>query len=248
VKIPGRELILAKETGSTRTVIDFIGEIRDDYGTVYTNLRDKVSFKLKGETAEALLRSPIQYDCGFTLLPGKYIIKILARNAETGRIGTYQTTFRIPNLMKPGMLLPISSVVLSSQTIDLSQALYTAGRDSDRIGNPLVAGDRKLIPSVTRVFRKSRDMMVYLQAYQNEAVETEPLVAFVTFFRGSVKSFETTGLAVREGLHPKSKAVPMSFSVPLNRLPPGEYNCQVTVLNPAQQTAAFWQAPVMLLE
>jgi VWFA-related protein len=248
VKIPGRELILAKETGSTRTVIDFIGEIRDDYGTVYTNLRDKVSFKLKGETAEALLSSPIEYDCGFTLLPGKYIIKILARNAETGRIGTYQTTFRIPNLMKPGMLLPISSVVLSSQKIDLSQALYTAGKDRDRNASPLVAGGEKLIPSITRVFRKKRDMMVYLQAYENDAVTTEPLVAFVTFFRGPVKSFETPSLAVKKGLHPKSKAVPMSFSIALDKLPPGEYNCQVTVLNPTRKTAAFWQAPVMLVE
>jgi VWFA-related protein len=248
VKIPGRELILAKETGSTRTVIDFIGEIRDGYGTVYTNLRDKASFKLKGETAEVLSRSPIEYDCGFTLLPGKYIIKILARNAETGRIGTYQTTFRIPNLMKPGMRLPISSVVLSSQKIDLRQALYTTGKDKAQKANPLVADSPKLIPSVTRVFDKNRDMTVYFQAYENDAATTEPLVTYVTFFQGPVKSFETPGLAVKEGLHPKSKAVPVNFSIPLDKLPPGEYNCQVTVLNPTQKTAAFWQAPVMLVE
>jgi len=66
MKIPGSELVLAKETGSDRTVMDFIGEIRDDYGSVYANLRDKVSFKLKGETAAALMKRPIEYDCGFT--------------------------------------------------------------------------------------------------------------------------------------------------------------------------------------
>jgi hypothetical protein len=33
----------------------------------------------------------------------------------------------------------------------------------------------------------------------------------------------------------------------LAKLPPGEYDCQVTVLNPASQKAAFWQAPVMLV-
>ena len=41
-----------------------------------------------------LAKQPIEYDTGFTLLPGKYTIKFLARDAETGRIGTYQTTFR----------------------------------------------------------------------------------------------------------------------------------------------------------
>lgn len=248
VKIPGRELVLAKESGSTRTVIDFIGEIRDDYGTVYTNLRDKVSFKLKEETAEMLSKSPIEYDCGFTLLPGKYIIKILARNAETGRIGTYQTTFRIPNLMKPGMRLPISSVVLSSQKIDLRRALYTAGKDKDWEANPLVAEGWKLVPSVTRVFNKSRNMTVYFQAYENNATTTEPLVTYVTLFRGPVKLFETPGLTVTEELQSKSKAIPMSFNIPLDNLPPGEYTCQVTVLNPTEKTAAFWQTPVMLVE
>ena len=250
VKIPGRELLLARDTGSDRTLIDFIGEIRDEYGTVYSNLRDKVSFKLKGEAADALLRSPIEFDCGFTLLPGKYIIKILARNAETGRIGTYQTTFTIPNLMKAGKRLPISSVVLSRQRIDMRRALYTAGKGKgkDQTANPLVIDGLKLIPSVTRVFNQTRDLLIYFQAYEKAATTTEPLVAFVTFYRGQKKSFETSALSVTDGLDPKSRAVPVMFSVPLNKLPPGEYNCQVTVLDPANKKAAFWQAPIMLIQ
>ncbi len=37
------------------------------------------------------------------------------------------------------------------------------------------------------------------------------------------------------------------FSLSLAKLPPGEYNCQVTVVNPGEQKATFWQAPVMLI-
>ena len=55
-------------------------------------MRDKVDIKLSGETAAQLAKRPIQYDTGFTLLPGKYSIKFLARDAETGRIGTYLTS------------------------------------------------------------------------------------------------------------------------------------------------------------
>jgi len=248
VKIPGRELFLAKETGSSRTVIDFIGEIRDEYGTVYTNLRDKVSFKLEDATADLLLQSPIEYDCGFTLLPGKYILKILARNAETGRIGTYQVTFRIPNLMKPGQRLPISSVVLSSQQIDMRNALYSAGKNKEQNNNPLIRDEKKLIPSVTRVFNKARPMFVYLQAYENDAEAMEPLVLYATFIRISEKSYETPSLTVTEGLQPRSKAVPIGFAIPLDELSPGEYNCQVTVLDPINNKAAFWQSPIMLIE
>jgi len=42
--------------------------------------------------------------------------------------------------------------------------------------------------------------------------------------------------------------VPLKFSIALAKLPPGRYNCQVTVLDPKSQKAAFWQAPVMLVQ
>ena len=77
-----------------------------------TNVRDKVNIKLSDATAIELAKRPIEYDTGFTLLPGKYTIKFLARDDETGRIGTYQTTFVIPNLNKEEKRIPISSVVL----------------------------------------------------------------------------------------------------------------------------------------
>jgi VWFA-related protein len=51
VKIPGRELALVKRGGGERTLIDFIGEVKDEYGTTITNVRDKVDIKLSGATA-----------------------------------------------------------------------------------------------------------------------------------------------------------------------------------------------------
>jgi VWFA-related protein len=250
VKIPGRELALARRGGYERTRIDFIGEVKDGYGTTIQNVRDKVDVKLSDATAAELAKRPIQYDTGFTLLPGKYRIKFLARDAETGRIGTYQTNFIIPNLMKEEKRIPISSVVLSSQRVDLREALYSATKEKDRekveAANPLVQDGQKLIPSVTRVFSKARDMYVYLQAYDRAAIP-QPLVAFVTFYRGQTKAFETAPLAVTDTPDPQSKAVPLRFSLSLSNLPPGEYNCQVTVVSPGGQKAAFWQAPVMLI-
>ena len=79
-------------------MIDFIGEVKDDYGITMQNVRDKLDIKLSDETAAQLAKRPIQYETGFTLLPGKYVIKFLARDAETGRIGTFQAAFTIPNL------------------------------------------------------------------------------------------------------------------------------------------------------
>ena len=62
-----------------------------------------------------------------------------------------------------------------------------------------------------------------------------------------MKAFETPPLPVTEGMNNRLKTVPLRFSLSLDKLPPGKYNCQVTVLDPTGQKAAFWQAPVMLV-
>jgi VWFA-related protein len=248
VKIPGTELALARRGGAQRTVIDFIGAVKDDSGYTWQNLRDKLDIKLTDATAAQLATRPIQIEIGFTLLPGKYTIKLLARDAETGRMGTYQMPFTVPNLERETTRVPISSVVLSSQRVPLTDAVYSVQQKiASDASNPLVYDGQKLMPSVTRVFSKSRDMYVFLQAYERAATATQPLVAFVSFYRGDVKAFETTPLAVSEGLDAKTKAVPLRFSVPLESVAPGRYDCQVTVLDPNGQKVAFWRAPVVVV-
>ena len=247
VKIPGSELALARRRGAQRTQLDFIGEVKDDFGVTIQNVRDKLDIRLSDQTAADLASRPIQYETGFTLLPGNYVIKLLARDAEAGRIGTYQTSFTIPNLNREETRLPISSVVLSSQRVALTDALHNAKRDGTETVHPLVHEGQKLIPSVTRVFSTSRDMHVYLQAYERGATSTQPLVAVAAFFRGDVKAFETQPLAVTEGIDARSKAVPLRLTIPLAQVAPGGYEFQVTVLEPGGRKAAFWRAPVVLV-
>jgi len=254
VKIPGRELALAKRGGAEHTLIDFVGEVKDLYGgTTVTNVRDNVNIKLTDATASELAKQPIEYEAGFTLLPGKYMIKFLARDDETGRMGTYQTTFVIPNLNKEEKRVPISSVVLSGQRVDLKNAIYNAAKakdqDKEATVNPLVQDGKKIIPSVTRVFSRSRDFYVYLQAYQQATTPpaAKPVVAFVTFYQGQTKVFETQPLAVTPASSNRLGAVPLSFNIGLNQLAAGRYDCQVTVLDPTGMKGTFWQAPIMVV-
>ncbi len=249
VKIPGRELALAKRGGAERTMIDFVGEIKNAFGMTVTNVRDKVNIKLSDQTAAELAKRPIVYDTGFTLLPGKYTIKFLARDAETGRIGTYQTTFVIPNLNTEDKRVAISSIVLSSQRVALKDALYNAVRrdSAEESANPLVRHGEKLVPSVTRVFTTQQGMHVYLEAYQQGAAAAHPLVAVVSFYRGQRKALETPPVEVAAASNNRLKTMSLGFDIPLHALAPGKYECQVTVLDPVGDKAAFWQAPVVLI-
>jgi len=255
VKIPGRELALAKRGGAEHTLIDFVGEIKDMVGGItVTNVRDHVNIKLSDATAAELAHRPIEYDAGFTLLPGKYSIKFLARDDETGRIGTYQTTFVIPNLNKEEKRVPISSVVLSSQRVDTKNAIYDAAKAKDRekedAVNPLVQDGKKLIPSVTRVFNANHEMYVFLQAYkppsQGATPATQPLMAFVSLYSGDAEVFKTPPLAVNPDAATRLGVTPLIFDLGLSKLTPGPYECQVTVLDPATAKANFWRAPIVI--
>jgi VWFA-related protein len=248
-KIPGSELELARHGGAESTRIDFIGQVKDSAGKIVQNVRDVADVKLKGETAADLAKHPLEYDTGFTLAPGKYNLKFLARENETGKMGTYEMNFTIPDLTSDQKLLPISSVILSSQRIGLDAAVFSAERDKKLLAaNPLVEGGQKLVPSVTRVFNKNQELYVYLEAYEPAATVTQPIIASVAFYRGKTKAFESAPLDVSQGLNEKSKALPLRFSLPLGKLQPGRYTCQVTVLNPTARKFAFWRAPMVVLQ
>jgi hypothetical protein len=266
VKIPGRELALAKKFGAEHTLIDFVCEVKDDVtGATISNVRDSVDLKLSDATAVELARRPIEYDSGFTLTPGRYSIKFLARDDETGRIGTYQTQFVIPNLNKVVKRVPISSVVLSGQQVNVKDAIYNATKGKDAAkndaANPLVQDGMKMIPSVTRVFSVDRELYVYLQGYlgntpaavANASVGTTasggggPLVASVSFYQDRKKVMEAPAVVAMAMPGTRLGVVPLRFKISLGGLTPGRYDCQVSVLDSGGQRAAFWVGSLLLV-
>jgi VWFA-related protein len=252
VKVPGRELALAKRGGADRTHIDLVGEIKDDYGgTTVENIRDHFDAKLSDATAAEWAKRPIVFSSGYTLLPGKYTIKVLARDDETGRIGTFQTSFVVPNLSKETKRVPISSVVLSGQRQPYANAIYNVANGKEQAKqtavDPLVQNGQQLVPSVTRVFSKGRSLYVFLQAYEQGAATAQPLIGFVSFYQGQTKVYETQPVEVSPNPNTRLETAPLNFTVDLSQLQPGKYDCQVTVLDPTGAKGAFWQAPILLV-
>jgi VWFA-related protein len=248
VKIPGADIELARKGGAERARLDFIGQVTDAKGAIQGVVRDEITVKLKGEKAGQLSGRYLEYDAAFALPPGSYTLKFLARENETGKMGTFETAFVVPDLTADLRRLPISSVVLSHQREKLDDALGSAERHKKLLAaNPLIQENQKLVPSVTRVFRKEHELYVYLEAYQPGADKAQPMLASVGFYRAGAKAFETAPFPIAGSLNAKSKAAPVSLSVPLAKLEPGRYICQVTVVNPAARKFAVWRSPIALL-
>jgi len=117
-----------------------------------------------------------------------------------------------------------------------------------------------MIPSVTRVFSVDRPMYTYLQAYERDdesgvtnlsqsAAEPagEPLFAYVSFYRNQKIVVETSAIAIMSEPSTRLGVVPFHFKLQPGKLKPGLYQCQVSVLDPAEHRAAFWQGSVMLV-
>ena len=251
MKIPGSELTLARRRGAARTSIDFIGEIKDEYGITIQNIRDNISIRLSDADAEQLARRPIQYQNGYVLLPGKYVIKVLARDATTGRIGTYQTPFVVPNLVRETQQAPISSVVLEQPArAARRRAVHRVRQEADVAAlNPLRPRRPEAVPE--------RDAGV--QQEQGSATSTWRPISAARRPRG--RSWRCCRFLSRRGEGVRNRAAARRrWHAPevegsagqVQRAArryrsPGRYDCQVTVLDPDTQKAAFWRMPLAVV-
>jgi hypothetical protein len=74
-----------------------------------------------------------------------------------------------------------------------------------------------------------------------------PLIAFVSFYKGQEKAYETQPMEVSPPVNSRLQVAPMNFTVDLSSLDPGKYDCQVTVLDPNGGKSAFWKAQIMVV-
>ena len=165
VKIPGSAVGLTKKGEKQTADLDFIGQVRDASGKLVSGVRDNITVKLNQEDAAKIGQRHLQYDAGLTLTAGTYSLRFLARENQSGKMGTFETKFTIPDLASGGKLR-LSSVVWSNQKEAVTSAVGSADNNKKLLAaNPLVEGGQKIVPSITRVFRKDQTMYVYFEVY-----------------------------------------------------------------------------------
>ncbi len=251
VKIPGSMIGLRRKGKSEVGELDFIGEVRDEKGKAVGAVRDTIPLKLSEEAATRFGRRQLQYDTGFTLPSGKYRLKFLARENRSGKIGTFETNFAVPviDAQQPG--LQMSSVIWSGQREPMAAAVGAA--DSDKklkkksALHPLIQDGQKLIPSITRVFRRDQNLYVYFEVYYpalDPQDKTPSLAAGVSFFKGNGKVFESA--AIRQVAPSRPHTVSFQIQAPLAGFAPGEYLCQVNVVDELGRKFAFRRSPVVV--
>ena len=257
-KIPGAAVSFLQKSATHRTEFDFAWRATDASGRTVAALRDTLPVKLDPESYQQVLSGNILYEGGFVLPPGKYRLKVVARENQSGKLGTFEQPLELLDTSNSGLAL--SSVVVSNQ---LQEAAERAGSHKGKSysGNPLQVGNRSILPSVTRVVRTNQNLYVYLQSYDGGPVKSAsegskgghsnapaapPSFALV-FFRGGIKISEAGPFpGKREG----SSGGQASYFVqlPLEKFPPGRYWMQVNVLDPSADRVAFARIPLAIMK
>ena len=247
VRIAGSALGLSPKS---TTDLDFIGQIRDPHGKMLGGIRDEIKLKLTEENAAQLAQRHVEYDTGVTLPPGDYNLRFLARENQNGKMGTFEMKFNVPDLSKESSSVRMSSVVWSNQREPLSASIGNAGGSNKKLLNehPLVENGQKLVPDITRVFRKNQKLYVYFEVYDPGTVASPSVSAELMMFRGKSKSFESAPVRVTKPKSGRPNTLAFEFEMPLANIPPGQYTCQVSVIDEQARKFGFARAPLVVLQ
>ncbi|HTV81817.1 MAG TPA: VWA domain-containing protein [Acidobacteriaceae bacterium] len=248
--VPGSEIPFVQGGDRDKATLDIIGQVRDMAGRDIGDVRDTV--KLAVNESEQVRQKNVQYTTGFSLPTGKYHVKFVVRENETGRMGSFETDLFVPDLRR--VPLKMSSVVLASQLAPARKQLYS----------PLVSGGRELVPNLPHVFRQDQHLYLLYEVYDpahaalEKAAETkagkgaraqgEPVrvMTSIEFLRGSAKVFETPVVEATRINVPDRDAVAFQFDLPLDSLKPGTYICQINLIDDAGGTFTFPRTALLI--
>jgi VWFA-related protein len=241
--VPGSQVPFLKNGDRDKANIDVLGQVKNAQGIVVGDVRDTV--KLALDSSQQVTRKNIQYSTGFTLAPGRYHVKFVVRENQTGRMGSFETDLQVPDLKK--LPLKLSSVVLASQQ---------SPNNSKGDANPLVRDGVEWIPNVAHVFRQNQHLYFLYEVYDptrqkgDSAPKASPglgrrpsgaikVLTSIEFLSGGVKVYETPLVSADAVNVAGRDAVAFQFDVPLTPLKPGTYVCQVNVIDDAGGTFSF---------
>lgn len=261
--VPGSQIPFTQGGDKDKASLDIIGAVIDELKRPVSSVRETV--KLSLDASQQVRRKNVQYSTGFILTAGKYHFKFVVRENQTGRLGSFETEYTIPDIKKAP--LKMSSVVLASQR-----------RPSNKkTQNPLVRDGNELIPNIAHVFTADQHLYFFYEVYDpvherssepasadvpgqgnpsaepakaktNEGKNSIHLLTSIQFFQGKVKTYETPLVEARQLNAPERKAAVFQFDVPLAQLKPGLYTCQVNVIDDAGGTFSFPRLPILVRE
>jgi hypothetical protein len=202
-----------EEKGANReSKFEFVAQATDLKGKVTGIARDSVVVKLPAEKAEKLKEGGIFYSTGFQLHPGKFNLKFLVRDNSTGKFGSFEQPINVPSFDLKKFTL--SSIILGNKLVNATgDADPNVSHQGSMRGfqmriptyDPLVMGNRKVVPSIGNVFLARQTVHVYFQVYgatEDKETHVPCIETDLMLIRNNTKILETQPQYTQEWTRP----------------------------------------------
>ena len=241
--VPGSQIPFVKGGDKDKATLDIVGSVIDEFKRPIGHARETVKLNLD-PTLQARQRN-IQYTTSFDLPPGKYQMKFVVRENQTGRMGSFVADITLPDMRKSP--LKMSSIVLASM------------RQPSKKQSPLVRGGEEYVPNISHVFRQDQHLYllyeIYAPAKEKPAADAPKgtkaginLLSSLELIQGSTKVYETSMVQAKAINVEGRDAVAIELDVPLAGLKPGSYLGQLNVIDDAGGSFAFPRFAVLVRE
>ena len=246
--VPGSQIPFVKGGDKDKATLDVIGEVIDDAKRPIGHVRETV--KLSVDENQQVRQKNIQYSTNFSLPPGKYTLKFVVRENESGHMGSFETDITLPDMKK--VPLKMSSILLASQRVPTKST------------NPLVHDGEQYVPNISHVFRQGQHLYLLYEVYGPAKVKPAVdattgaatkvakgainLISSLELIQGSTKVFETPVVQATALNVAGRDAVAFELDVPLDKLKPGPYIGQLNVVDDAGGSFAFPRFAVLVRE
>ena len=150
--VPGSQINAVQVKDKDKATIDILGQVKDAQNITVGQGRQTVNLALDANLQ--VQKKNVQYSTGFTLAPGKYHLKFVVRENQSGNMGSFETDIQVPDMKKTP--LKLSSIVMSSQRTP---------NTAKKTINPLVRDGQEWVPNVPHVFRQDQHLFFLYEVY-----------------------------------------------------------------------------------
>jgi VWFA-related protein len=241
--VPGSQIPFVKGGDKDKATLDIIGTVIDAAKRPIGHARETV--KLNLDPSLQARQKNIQYTTSFNLPPGKYHLKFVVRENQAGQMGSFEADITLPEMKKAP--LKMSSIVLASM------------RQPSKKTSPLIRSGQEYVPNISHVFRQDQHLYLLYEIYSpaREKVAADApkgmkpginLLSSLELIQGSNKVYETPVVQAKAINVEGRDAVAVELDVPLGGLKPGQYLCQLNVIDDAAGSFAFPRFAVLVRE
>ncbi|MFN2455988.1 MAG: VWA domain-containing protein [Pyrinomonadaceae bacterium] len=215
-----------------KMVAEVVSAVFDDKGKPVSSLKDQITLNPTGGTVAR--RSPVVFSRQFQLAPGLYQVRVAAREIKTGRLGSALQWIEIPKIAR-------GEFALSSLFIGEHKA-NEAG-DGGKTGAAAVP-DVPLVVSADRRFARGSQLRFLAYVYNAARASGKPpdVALQVQVFRDDQPVITAPLSKVSTNGITDLARLPYLAEISLNKLPPGQYVLQVTVIDRTAKTSVSQRA------